>query len=63
MTSFAFTIEQEPSGTLTMRMEHDLTKDATDAERQLHDRIWTAMVALGGREKICIIAQPRFPKP
>lgn len=47
MTSFAFTIEQEPSGTLTMRMEHDLTKDATDAERQLHDRIWNAMIAPG----------------
>jgi len=58
MTSFSFRFEQLPGGTMLMRMAHGVSKDATAAERQLHDHVWNSMADYCGRNKIGLVSEP-----
>ena len=63
MTAFSFTFEQTPSGQMFMRMKHGTPRNATAAEGELHDRVWSSLVCYAARNKIAVVVEPIHYQP
>ena len=63
MTAFSFTFEQSPGGTMLMRMKHGIPRNATAAEGELHNRVWSRLVGYAARNKIAVVVEPMNLQP